>query len=117
MDWALTSRTKAKPMIPWPNQGKPTTICWVLWQRYLKQCFLPTMSRSHRLNKNTKLQQPLGAWTTQSSYTVRQYYNAQSTNHIYALKEDIFHVYKTGTNRVTWFHAATRHAPPSWMIW
>eukprot|EP00957_Ditylum_brightwellii_P051814 3929129-Ditylum_brightwellii.AAC.1 len=28
MDWALTGRTKTKPMIPWPNQGKPTNICW-----------------------------------------------------------------------------------------
>eukprot|EP00957_Ditylum_brightwellii_P014372 1081719-Ditylum_brightwellii.AAC.1 len=26
MDWAFTGRTKAKPMIPWPNQGKPTNI-------------------------------------------------------------------------------------------
>eukprot|EP00957_Ditylum_brightwellii_P074458 5657436-Ditylum_brightwellii.AAC.1 len=24
MDWALTGQTKAKPMIPWPNQGMPT---------------------------------------------------------------------------------------------
>eukprot|EP00957_Ditylum_brightwellii_P167809 12774190-Ditylum_brightwellii.AAC.1 len=28
MDWALTGQTKAKPMKPWPNQGKPTDICW-----------------------------------------------------------------------------------------
>eukprot|EP00957_Ditylum_brightwellii_P048638 3690658-Ditylum_brightwellii.AAC.1 len=34
-----------------------------------------------------KLHQPLGVWRTQSSYTARQYYYAQSTNHIYALKE------------------------------
>eukprot|EP00957_Ditylum_brightwellii_P031627 2398967-Ditylum_brightwellii.AAC.1 len=51
-----------------------------------------------------KLHQPLGAWTTLSPHTARQYYYAQSTNHVYALKEGIFHVYKAGTNRVTWFH-------------
>eukprot|EP00957_Ditylum_brightwellii_P044262 3357964-Ditylum_brightwellii.AAC.1 len=28
MDWALTGQPRAKPMIPWPNQGKPTNICW-----------------------------------------------------------------------------------------
>eukprot|EP00957_Ditylum_brightwellii_P087715 6679758-Ditylum_brightwellii.AAC.1 len=28
MDWALTGRTKEKPMIQWPNQGMPTNICW-----------------------------------------------------------------------------------------
>eukprot|EP00957_Ditylum_brightwellii_P022387 1688972-Ditylum_brightwellii.AAC.1 len=37
--------------------------------------------------QKNKLHQPLGAWTTQSPYTARQYYYTQSTNHVYALKE------------------------------
>eukprot|EP00957_Ditylum_brightwellii_P207804 15354585-Ditylum_brightwellii.AAC.1 len=32
MDWTLMGWTKAKPMIPWPNHGMPTNICWVLWR-------------------------------------------------------------------------------------
>eukprot|EP00957_Ditylum_brightwellii_P020292 1531369-Ditylum_brightwellii.AAC.1 len=32
MDWALTGRTSAKTMIPWPNQSKPLAACWVLWR-------------------------------------------------------------------------------------
>eukprot|EP00957_Ditylum_brightwellii_P175350 13348792-Ditylum_brightwellii.AAC.1 len=31
MDWALTGRTRAKTMLPWPNQNKPLAECWVLW--------------------------------------------------------------------------------------
>eukprot|EP00957_Ditylum_brightwellii_P027112 2049052-Ditylum_brightwellii.AAC.1 len=55
-----------------------------------------------------KLHQPLGAWTTQSPYTARQYYYTQSANHVYAIKEGVFHAYKVGTNRVTWFHATNQ---------
>eukprot|EP00957_Ditylum_brightwellii_P009295 703197-Ditylum_brightwellii.AAC.1 len=55
-----------------------------------------------------KLHQPLGAWMTQSPYITRQYYYAQSTTHVYALKEGVFHVYKEGRNRVTWFHATNQ---------
>eukprot|EP00957_Ditylum_brightwellii_P171253 13036641-Ditylum_brightwellii.AAC.1 len=28
MDWALTGRTRAKTMIPWPNQNKPSAAGW-----------------------------------------------------------------------------------------
>eukprot|EP00957_Ditylum_brightwellii_P090097 6861360-Ditylum_brightwellii.AAC.2 len=108
MDWALMGWTKAKPMIPWPNQDMSSSVCWVLWRRYLKLCFSPTMSRSQQLNKNMKLQQPLGKWTTKSPYTAQQYYYAQFTNHVYALKDEVFHVYTVGTNRVTWFHATNQ---------
>eukprot|EP00957_Ditylum_brightwellii_P043864 3326131-Ditylum_brightwellii.AAC.1 len=108
MDWALTRQTKAKPMIPWPNQAMPSDVCWVLWRRYLKQCFSPTTSRSHQLNTNMKLQQPFGEWTTWSPYTAQQYYYAHSTNHVYALKDGLFHMYKVSTNRVTWFHATNQ---------
>eukprot|EP00957_Ditylum_brightwellii_P050039 3793294-Ditylum_brightwellii.AAC.1 len=31
MDWALTGGTRAKTMLPWPNQNKPSAVCWVLW--------------------------------------------------------------------------------------
>eukprot|EP00957_Ditylum_brightwellii_P119839 9144002-Ditylum_brightwellii.AAC.1 len=55
-----------------------------------------------------KLQQPLSAWTTKSTYISQQYYYAQSTTHVYALKDEVFHVYKVGTNRVTWFHATNQ---------
>eukprot|EP00957_Ditylum_brightwellii_P203360 15334304-Ditylum_brightwellii.AAC.1 len=55
-----------------------------------------------------KLQQPLGEWTTKSPYIAQQYYYAQSTNQVYALKDEVFHVYKVGTNRVTWFHATNQ---------
>eukprot|EP00957_Ditylum_brightwellii_P035985 2726459-Ditylum_brightwellii.AAC.1 len=80
MDWALTGQTKAKPMIPWPNQGMPFNVCWDLWHKYLKQCFSPTTSRSHQLNKSIKLHQPLGEQTTRSLYAAWQYYYAQCTN-------------------------------------
>eukprot|EP00957_Ditylum_brightwellii_P137206 10461430-Ditylum_brightwellii.AAC.2 len=86
----------------------PSDACWILWQRYLKQCFSPTTSRSHQLNKKVKLQQPLGAWITKSSYVAQQYYYTQSTNHVYALKDEVFHVYKVYTNRVTWFYATNQ---------
>eukprot|EP00957_Ditylum_brightwellii_P203744 15336010-Ditylum_brightwellii.AAC.1 len=32
MDLALTGRTRAKTMIPWPSQNKPSAACWVLWR-------------------------------------------------------------------------------------
>eukprot|EP00957_Ditylum_brightwellii_P090518 6892928-Ditylum_brightwellii.AAC.1 len=28
MDWALTGRTRAKTMLPWPNQNKLSAACW-----------------------------------------------------------------------------------------
>eukprot|EP00957_Ditylum_brightwellii_P101708 7751297-Ditylum_brightwellii.AAC.1 len=55
-----------------------------------------------------KLQQPLGTWTTKSPYIAQQYYYTQSANHVYALKDEVFHVYKVGTNRVIWFHATNQ---------
>eukprot|EP00957_Ditylum_brightwellii_P019739 1489984-Ditylum_brightwellii.AAC.1 len=31
LSWALTGRSRAKLMIPWPNQGMPLDSHWVLW--------------------------------------------------------------------------------------
>eukprot|EP00957_Ditylum_brightwellii_P112424 8571008-Ditylum_brightwellii.AAC.1 len=55
-----------------------------------------------------KVQQPLGEWTTWFAYTAWQYYCTQSTNQVCALKDGLFHVYKVGTNRMTWFHATNQ---------
>eukprot|EP00957_Ditylum_brightwellii_P044306 3361949-Ditylum_brightwellii.AAC.1 len=55
-----------------------------------------------------KLQQPFGVWMAKSPYIAKQYYCTQSTNYVYALKEEVFHVYKAGANRVTWFHATNQ---------
>eukprot|EP00957_Ditylum_brightwellii_P052808 4003712-Ditylum_brightwellii.AAC.1 len=47
LPWALTGRSRAKPMIPWPNQGLPPDSHWVLWHRFLKDCFAPYTSQAH----------------------------------------------------------------------
>eukprot|EP00957_Ditylum_brightwellii_P036400 2755700-Ditylum_brightwellii.AAC.1 len=37
MPWALSSSSRAKVLLPWPNQGKVSNRGWVLWRRFLKQ--------------------------------------------------------------------------------
>eukprot|EP00957_Ditylum_brightwellii_P088123 6712570-Ditylum_brightwellii.AAC.1 len=69
LPWALTGRSRAKPIIPWTNQGMPPDSQWALWRRFLKDCFDPHAGQAHQLMKPIKLAQPIGAWTTTSPYT------------------------------------------------
>eukprot|EP00957_Ditylum_brightwellii_P171462 13053017-Ditylum_brightwellii.AAC.1 len=32
LPWALTGRSRARPIIPWPNQGMPPDSHWALWR-------------------------------------------------------------------------------------
>eukprot|EP00957_Ditylum_brightwellii_P200713 15300594-Ditylum_brightwellii.AAC.2 len=91
-------------MIPWPNQGMPPNSHWALWCRFLKDCFAPHAGQAHRLTKQIKLAQPLGAWTTTSPYTAREYYHSPSTNSVYQLHQDLFSVYNSILGQATWFH-------------
>eukprot|EP00957_Ditylum_brightwellii_P172284 13115809-Ditylum_brightwellii.AAC.1 len=90
-------------MIPWPNQGRPSKKCWVLWHRYLKQCFAPTTSKSHHLNNDINLQSPLGAWAVPTSYTARQHYFDPEQTELYELHGGSFHIYKQISGRANWF--------------
>eukprot|EP00957_Ditylum_brightwellii_P116537 8889247-Ditylum_brightwellii.AAC.1 len=100
--------SRAKPMLSWLNQGKPSDRGWIMWRRFLKKCFAPATSKSHILNKPIKLHQQLGEWTTSTPYTARQYYYAFSTNKVNALKQGMFHAYKLTFSWVTWFHATNQ---------
>eukprot|EP00957_Ditylum_brightwellii_P015997 1205475-Ditylum_brightwellii.AAC.1 len=104
LPWALTGRSRAKPMIPWPNQGMSPDSHWDLWCRFLKDCFAPHTGRAHCLTKPLKLAQPLGAWNTTSPYTTREYYHSPSTNSVYCLQQGSFSVYNAILGRATWFH-------------
>eukprot|EP00957_Ditylum_brightwellii_P057775 4381033-Ditylum_brightwellii.AAC.1 len=73
MEWALTGRTRTKTMLPWPNQNKPSAVCW----------------------------QPLGRWLTKSLYTAREHYHSGATNEVYELQDGTFHIYKARQNRMT----------------
>eukprot|EP00957_Ditylum_brightwellii_P129478 9876432-Ditylum_brightwellii.AAC.1 len=83
--WALSGCSKAKPMIPWQNQGRLPDRCWVIWRRFLKTCFAPTTQKSHRLIQPIKLHQQLGEWKTKSPYTVQEYYYSSLHNAVYRL--------------------------------
>eukprot|EP00957_Ditylum_brightwellii_P034905 2645290-Ditylum_brightwellii.AAC.1 len=74
MAWALTGTSRAKPMHPLPNQGKPSEQSWVIWQNHLKECFALTTSKRHWLNKPIKLQTPLEDWTMMKLYTAWEFY-------------------------------------------
>eukprot|EP00957_Ditylum_brightwellii_P123645 9426332-Ditylum_brightwellii.AAC.1 len=62
--WALMGSSRAKPMLPWPNQGMQSDSSWTMWRRFSKKCFAPTTSKNHHLHKPIKLQQQLGEWKT-----------------------------------------------------
>eukprot|EP00957_Ditylum_brightwellii_P033728 2556182-Ditylum_brightwellii.AAC.1 len=47
LPWALTGRSRAKLMIPWPNQGMPLDSHWALWCRFRKDCFAPHTGQAH----------------------------------------------------------------------
>eukprot|EP00957_Ditylum_brightwellii_P161684 12309863-Ditylum_brightwellii.AAC.1 len=105
MAWALTGTSKAKPILPWPNQGKPLDHCWTMWRRYLKECFAPDTSKCHQLHKPIKLPSPLRGWTTTMLYTVREYYYNPVSQLVFTYCEGIFHEYRQTLHRVSWFQA------------
>eukprot|EP00957_Ditylum_brightwellii_P102621 7821242-Ditylum_brightwellii.AAC.1 len=90
-------------MIPWLNQGRPSEKCWVFWRRYLKQCFAPATSKSYHLNKDIKLQSPLGAWAIPTPYTARQHYFDPEQTKLYELCDRFFHIYRHINGRANWF--------------
>eukprot|EP00957_Ditylum_brightwellii_P176875 13473084-Ditylum_brightwellii.AAC.1 len=115
LPWALTGRGRAKLMIPWPNQDMPPDSHWVLWCRFLKDCFAPHTSCAHCLTKPIRLAQSLGTWHTKFPYTTREYYHSTSTNRVYCSHQGSFSVYNAILGQATWFHItnSTRNDLPS----
>eukprot|EP00957_Ditylum_brightwellii_P071772 5455469-Ditylum_brightwellii.AAC.1 len=82
----------------------PLDSHWVLWRRFLKDCFVPHTSQAHRLTKPIRLVQPLGDWLTTSPYTAREYYYSASNNSVYHLQHGSFSIYNAIVGHATWFH-------------
>jgi hypothetical protein len=101
--WALTGSKQAKVLLPWPNQGKPSEHCWVVWRRFLKKCFVPFTARLYRLNKPIQLQCPLGKWIIEQPYTARKYHFDPVSRDAFLLNSNQFQVFTPISNHVIWF--------------
>eukprot|EP00957_Ditylum_brightwellii_P008996 680396-Ditylum_brightwellii.AAC.1 len=108
MAWAVTGASKAKPTLPWPNQGKLLDRCWTIWRRYLKECFAPDTSKCHLLHKPIKLPSLLRDWTATMPYTAREYYYDPVILLVLAYREGIFHEYRQTLHRFSLFQATNR---------
>eukprot|EP00957_Ditylum_brightwellii_P036286 2748082-Ditylum_brightwellii.AAC.1 len=91
--WSLTGIKQARSTLPWPNQERPSEICWVTWKRFLKRHFCVDTRKNQRLNKPLRLTTHLGQWLIAKPYTARNYYFVQSTKNIIKYRNGKFTEY------------------------
>lgn len=101
----------------WPRQAKPGSPAWIIWRRYIAECYLEDDSDIRKTRKHLSLQYPLGPWIPQHhDRQIHDYYVSPISQTVYHRLDNHFDVYYPHRNQRTTvtlqFASRSNYLPP-----